>query len=348
MPNSRGWRWKTSPLAAIACALLCSLRAVADEKLRIVVVRTEAETTTLRRLEAELRSLDLVVVPAELTGGGESRLRLEQLARSQHAIAAVHLVAHGAKVEVWIADRVTNKTVFRELTSEASARDATDDSIAVGVAELLRATLMEVNAPPKPKGDFAATPELRALAYPSLQAPPPEPIRLRLSLSLGGEAGLRGIGLSAFGGGSLGWLADSGLGLELLGGATLLPAVVQQPSAKASLAAQWLGVGALFGWPRRASFVEGRAGVGAFGTRIEATGEDATLPYVARRDVQAALGLYAHGGVVLGSASLRLLLDVGAQLLPYAPAVRFDAERVGVWGQPALLGSLGAEWRPAP
>ena len=99
-------------------------------------------------------------------------------------------MAEGPRADLWVVDRVTNKTVFREITTDGTSLDNRDDAIAVGVAELLRASLMEVAAPHRAVDK--ASPKIRELAY----APPgssASPSKFRLSLGAGVEPGLRGV-----------------------------------------------------------------------------------------------------------------------------------------------------------
>src|SRR5262245_7191609 len=115
MPSSRRrsctTRWRgVGLLLSFVGALLGARSASADEEApRIVFVRDDGESTTSRRLEAELRSLGLTVIARSTSGGANAHVHLEQAARSERAIAAVQVIAHGTRAELWLVDRVTGK-----------------------------------------------------------------------------------------------------------------------------------------------------------------------------------------------------------------------------------------------
>src|SRR5689334_14221373 len=149
-----GVRWAIA--WAAACASLAG-EAAARAGDRIVLATTDAASTTSRRLQAELASMGLEVVVTVLPSAVESRAAIERAARSANAMAAIYVVAQGMRAELWIVDRVTNKTVIREIVATESSRGNADDAIAVGVAELLRASLLEVETKRPAQGEYPAT-----------------------------------------------------------------------------------------------------------------------------------------------------------------------------------------------
>jgi len=353
MPSSLAGRCLTSRLARTRSIVLftllgfsCFSRPVAAETLRIVVAVSSGRGTTLQRLEAELRSRGLTVVEVESPGSVDSRRQLAELAQQRSAIAAVRLVDRGSTVEVWIADRVTGKTVFRDFSVAVGPQDAVDDSIAVGVAELLRASLMELNAPAAPRGDYPVTRTIQALAYvpPPVSAPAREGSQLRLSAAFGMGLGMRGIGPTAVASATVGWANRSGLGIEGVVDGAVVAGAVERSSGKASVGSFWFGGGASLESKPFASILWTRAGLGFAGAHIRAKGETATAPFVTDSESRWAAGPYVHGSVGVGSPSLRLVVDASVLVLLSAPAIRFDDQRVGTWGQPAISCTLGAEW----
>lgn len=96
------------------------------------------------RLRAELVSLGFEVELAPAPEVEPSRASLEQAAREAGAVAALRVRASRAGVEVWVMDRVTSKTVLREVVFTGG-----DDEglVAVRAVELLRASLLEVALP---------------------------------------------------------------------------------------------------------------------------------------------------------------------------------------------------------
>jgi hypothetical protein len=348
MRISPRWCWHNKrhllAFGLLALGVLTTSLSSAEEALRVVVIRGDKESTTSRRLEAELRSLGLVVISRALPGPWETHALLEQAARREGAIAAVQVIAQGTKAELWIADRVTNKTVLREITIETEDRNRADDSIAVGVAELLRASLMEIDAPSRARGSYPSTPGLRELGYArSARDPVDSGARLWLNLGTGVELGIRGVGPSMLGHARAGWTPERGFGLEVLGGMTLIPALIERSTGRARLSSEWLGAAATFSWRNRNSNFSTRAGVGVLGVRVRARGESAAVPLRAVTETATSAGPYVHGGPAFGSDSFRVRLNAGALVLLAPPTVRFAEEAVARWGAPSLFVDLGFE-----
>jgi hypothetical protein len=348
MRTSPRWCWHNRrhlvASALLALSALSPSVSSAEEALRVVVIRGAKESTTSRRLEAELRSLGLVVISRSFPGPGDTHALLEQAARREGAIAAVQVIAQGTIAQLWIADRVTNKTVLREVAIATQDRNRADDSIAVGVAELLRASLMEVNAPREARGAYPSTPELRELGYArSARDPTDDGARLWLNLGAGAELGLRGIGPSMLAQARAGWTPERGFGLELLGGMTLIPALIERSTGRARLSSEWLGAAATFSWQRGNSNFSTRAGMGILGVRVRARGESAAAPLRAVTETATSAGPYVHGGPAFGSDSFRIRLNAGALMLLTPPTVRFAEETVARWGAPSLFVDLGFE-----
>ncbi|MET0593558.1 MAG: hypothetical protein ABW133_12720 [Polyangiaceae bacterium] len=307
-----------------------------------MLIAPERDSTTSKRLEAELRSLGLTVITTPMTATDASRAQLEQIARNQNAFAAVRVIARGVGAELWIADRVTNKTVLREIATGGESTDSSDDSIAVGVAELLRASLMEVNAQSRPRGEVPPTPKIRELARVP-HAPVAKMSTFWIAIGPGAELGLRGVGASLAGQASAGWQSPAGWGAEIVGGATLADAAMERAEGKASISSQWVALAGTLGWEAREANVSARAGLGVMAARIRAQGETAAAPLTAVTDSAWSAGPYLHGGPAVGFSSLRVRLDVGALVLLNAPKIRFADDPVAVWGEPALFLSLGVE-----
>jgi hypothetical protein len=348
MRTSRRWCWHNSrhllASALLAVGTLSPSVSSAEEALRVVVIRDEEESTTSRRLEAELRSLGLRVISRVSSSPQGTRALLERAARREGAIAAVQVIAQGTRAQLWIADRVTNKTVLREIAIEPQDRNRADDSIAVGVAELLRASLMEVNAPSRAHGAYASTPELRELGYARSDRDPADgDARLWLSLGTGAELGVRGVGPSMLGHARAGWAPERGFGVELLGGMTLIPALIERSTGRARLSSEWFGAAATFSWRGRNSNFSTRAGMGVLGVRVRARGESAQAPLRAVTETVTSAGPYVHGGPAFGSDSFRIRLNAGALMLLTPPTVRFSEETVARWGAPSLFVDLGFE-----
>lgn len=329
----------------LAGVLTAPRSACADEPMRIVVVRTEGGSTTAIRLEAELRSLGLIVVTKPTKEEVSSRASLEQAARNENAIAAVQVIAHGTRAELWIVDRVTGKTVLREVATAGSSRGTTDDTIAVGVAELLRASLMETRAATSQKyGDYPAGPETSELLAPVLEATQePRSTRAWLALGVLMELGPRGIGPSVGAHVMAGVRGADMLGLEVLAGTILAPAVIETSAGKASVTSQWFGSGGTIDWENRANWLSGRLGFGIVAAHTESRAQEVTPTFAGFTDATWSAGPYLHGGPAFGSGAFRLRLDTGVLFLLKAPTIHFAKDAVGTWGAPALFVSINVE-----
>jgi hypothetical protein len=151
-----------------------------------VAIVSAADDVFGLRVRAELEALgfDARITPPD--PGPPSRESLEAAARAVGGIAAIRGVATADGVEVWIADRVTGKTVLRRMATQAlpAAGDAAsrDAALALRVVELLRASFLETLMPNAPRGEVPATPDLgeklrlrQAIAEPAPPAAEPSP-----------------------------------------------------------------------------------------------------------------------------------------------------------------------------
>jgi hypothetical protein len=157
----------------------------------ILLVVDERAVALATRVAAELEALGFSVQsqtrepkPAELAAE----------ARRAGAFAAIGIgpTAEGS-VEITVLDRVTGKTLRREILGRSLTDPTTRELVALRASELLRASLMEIEAPHPPRGDLPATPVVARVAN------APETIRRpERRLRLGAETGvLVAPGLSA-------------------------------------------------------------------------------------------------------------------------------------------------------
>jgi hypothetical protein len=188
----------------IALVLLAAFAAHARQAERVVLAVTDGSSTTSQRLEAELRSLGFEVIVSVRSSAGGSQAALAQMARNESALAAVRVVDKGTTAELWIADLVTDKTFFREIVIAADTRDGADDSIAVGVAELLRAILKEVDMRSAARAERPRPPVVRRSTF-------------WLALGARADFSLRQLQPSMLALGTLGWQSAGGFGFEALG-----------------------------------------------------------------------------------------------------------------------------------
>src|SRR5688572_12877487 len=152
--------WRT--VLWIAMAMAVARVAAADPSALIAVVRDpETDERTLTRLRSELDALGLRVVEVSASPGDRSPRSLERSAREVGAFAALRIVPWERGIEVWIADRITGKTVLRELV--VAPGEATEDVVALRAVELLRASLLELELPHEQSGDVPPPPAVKRL-----------------------------------------------------------------------------------------------------------------------------------------------------------------------------------------
>jgi hypothetical protein len=308
-----------------------------------LVVETEADPVA-RRLRAELVALgfDVVDVAAEGEAGRET---LEAVARAAGAVAALRVVPSEEGVEVWIVDRVTGKTVLREVVTADSMSPA-EDVVPVRAVELLRASLMEIDAPHEVHGEVPPPPNIRAIV-PRPRPPPPPPPRFALSLgaallgSPGDPASLSSAGDVRL---ALRWRPLERLGATVLALVPTIPARLETADPYRTYASPWLVGAGLDGYfaERRARWTP-TAGLGIGLVVLRMVGQGtfgqvdsivSTAPYV-----MTGIGYAVSSRLTVGAEAL------AAWLLPEA-VVAFQVDErdipIASWGHPLLAVSLSA------
>jgi hypothetical protein len=199
-----------------------------------------------RRIADELRAVGFDVLVLALREEQGSPRKLEGLAKSNEAFAAL-LVSRDERtgqVEIWLADRVTGKTTLRTLDAkDVVALDAVN-VLAVRVVELLQASLLEVRAWREQRAAQdvpAAAEQLIAAAEQSRLAPRYSlhagPILLTGPGGFGALAGLRfGSGLA------LGRARHFALGLDVSGTLPSKTVTTAAGETRVGLAALQVGV----------------------------------------------------------------------------------------------------------
>jgi|GEM_PF-3339726 len=208
-----------------------------DERAGALATRVAAE---LEALGFSVRSQTREPRPAELATE----------ARRAGAFAAIGIgpTAEGT-VEITVLDRVTGKTLRREVLGRSLTDPTTRELVALRASELLRASLMEIEAPHPPRGELPPTPVVERVAI------APETIRRpERRLRLGAESGVLVVpGLSATP------LLQAALGVRVVErlelGATLGSQLTASgrvfDEGRIEATARWLGVGPkLFLLPR--------------------------------------------------------------------------------------------------
>jgi hypothetical protein len=328
-------RTTRSVWAAIACLLILSLpgKARAEERQKILVMLEQTNPAFLPRLRAELGSSGFGVAVVRPATFPPSRSEIEQLAQQEGATAGLSLIEAGSGVEIWVVDRNTTKTVFREvLLGLYDAREA-PEVIAIRVVETLRATLMEVEHPRAATIDAPAAAEIDVTGASRSG---------RFWLGVGGGAGysLGGVGATGHIGLSLSWAAMPRLHFALDGSLTPGRAKLRGPEGETSIGLFLAGASFAFSITDPTAVVRLRSGLGAWASIMTLSGE-ATTPYVNTRTQIVTVVPHLDLGL---RVSLTRRLGLGATLsggisAPSA-SIQFAGREVGTWGRPLLLGNL--------
>jgi hypothetical protein len=317
-------------LALSLTLLVLPAHAWADASRVVLVVPERPELAQL--LAAELRALSLepVVVVATPTDSAE----IEALASAESAGASIWIPAGTSVVRIWVADRVTGKTVVRVVPTDDAA------TLALAATELLRASLLELSLDTH-HGAVEPTPAIEALV------PAVEPVAsVNAPARVGPWLAIEGGVLVHDGGPALG-----GTGALLAGGPVT----------------DWLDLAGRIGVGVPGPLVHGLEGVdvGTGLAGIRAIGRLSILSNVAlTAAVEADLVVCATTGrgalgrtdwalalEVSGALGLRLLADpvwIGLEggMGAWAPPVEIEhgGQVIGALGRPLVIGRATLGW----
>lgn len=316
---------------------------------RIVLVAPAKDAGIAVRIRAELEALHFEVLDVAMGAEPPAREPLEDAARKSDAVAAVRIVPSSAGVEVWIVDRMTGKTVLRELVAEDEPPHGDSATIALRVMELLRASLMELDAPRPPPGEVAPPPIIREILAPRRAEEPRAAVpdkRPFLTLELGPSMLM-----------SPGGIGPSGLlhtsvhiqrpserfGMSAFVSTPVVPANLVGPEGTATARFGLLGVGLRGSFaPRGAAWnVNVGAGLSAVLLHFEGRPE---RPYAGASETLFTFAPYLRAG--LGYAvtpHLRIRADALTGVTVQRPVVKFSGRVAATWGLPFISPSLGAE-----
>ena len=160
-----------------AAALVVAPPAVAQARLRVLLVVDQADDPFAERIRAELVALGLDVVSLEPWRTGEAIESLDAAGRSEGASAAIRMLATRKGVEVWMANQPTGRSLLRQLIVDESPTGPNLGLVALQTAELLRTSLLSI---PDPGPGKAARSQPDAAASPSVPvvtAAPREPAK---------------------------------------------------------------------------------------------------------------------------------------------------------------------------
>lgn len=297
-----------------------------------------------QRVLAELLSLGFQSVRLDPPAEPVSRASLEVAARAAGALAAIRAAPSARGVEVWIADRVTGKTVLRELPIDPAAPDP-ESALAIRAVELLRASLLEASLPAPPPGEVPVPPAVRAkLALPPPPAPPPPPPTLRVAVSLGMLASPGGFAPSAALHLGLTWMPFEHVGVTAFASLPLSRPRVENAVGSTDLAAFLGGGGARFLFTGRASAWAPSVDVGLTAIAVQLTGS-ANEGYAAGDAGASTAAPYLRAGVAFAAHSmLRVRADVLFTAIFQGASVQLAGQEAATFGAPIVVASAGVDF----
>jgi hypothetical protein len=298
-----------------------------------------------QRVIAELEALGFVAVVVDPAAEPTSRASLEASARAAGAIAAIRAVPSARGVEVWIADRVTGKTVLREMTADGLAPDR-DAALALRVVELLRASLLEISLPVPPLGEIPAPPQLRAqmsLPAPGTLVEKPAP-NLRFSLAPGLLLSPGGFVPAASLTLDLAWMPSEHVGVLALAALPLSRPQVSGAPGSADLEVLFAGVGARFLFTTRASRWAPTADLGFAAVWLRSAGTG-NAGFRGGSDTNSTAAPFVRLGLAFAVTPLfRLRADVLTGVITQGTSIQLAEHQVASWGQPFVLPAAGVDF----
>lgn len=163
-PNDALAQNVAAPRATPGATPQAATRAGASVRPRIVIVTNHADAAIVPLLQGDLEALGLEVLRLDHGPDEVVPRDLTAAARTTGAVAGFRIIVAQGKVEVWIADRVTGKIVLREILTQRQSSTSELATVVFQAVELLRVSLMELEAPHPSRGETVAPPELAEIA----------------------------------------------------------------------------------------------------------------------------------------------------------------------------------------
>jgi hypothetical protein len=344
-------RTRTLALAlSVLAASAIAKPAEGGERIAIAVVVSPGDRFGAR-LVAELELLGFRAIVVDPAGAGASppaasRESLEAAARDADAAAAIRAVPSAHGVEVWIADRVTGKTVLREMSRDDGAANV-DGVLAVRAVELLRASLLEASMPDAPRGEVERTPALAV----HLQPPPPRiaalaPAPTTVRFGVGGAllASGGGFGPAASLAIDVAWMPTERIGLDAFTAIPLTRPSIASGGNRADLSALMAGGALRIAFASRASAWTPSADLGLSVVSLRSTGT-ATTGFVSSTSSAISAAPFIGAGLAFAATpTFRLRAELRAAVVTRSVSVEFANQRVASWGAPVIVPELGGDF----
>jgi hypothetical protein len=331
-------------LAIDVVLLLVLFWAVDASAATVMLVRppspSPAMAEAIVRVRGELISEGFQVEVMDGITGAEARRWLEQLAEARKADAVVAVLGSETPdwVEVWVIDKVTEKTTVRRIPFQPQSDNA-PKIFAIHILELLRASFLEIDLRPGSRPSEAKSIPPSVVHFVDSERPASRRGRFGVEVGATAVVGFGDLGAAILPIMRLGWAIRPSLVAQVAMAGLGSRASVQTDVGRAWVAEEFALLGA------RYRFSLGRRlrptlslSAGVLHTRAEG---QADSPWHGR---DAALWSFLlDGGVGIGLAvaeRFEVTFATHAQIADPYPAIRFDRSVVATSTRPSLLFSL--------
>jgi hypothetical protein len=168
-------------VAAIILIILLGNRPVWADSALVVLVRPTAQSTVvseaITRIRGELIADGFEVSIVDAPAGADPASVLARADRQASAAATLGLFLQpdASAAELWVVDRLTNKTVVRRVEIDRSSVGSAPEVLARRSVELLRASLLEILVDAKRRPLASPTPRAQASRWAAQALEPPQP-----------------------------------------------------------------------------------------------------------------------------------------------------------------------------
>lgn len=155
---------KTAVICSILLIMPSRLLAARGQGTTVLIARDTQMSGFELRIKAELESAGFLVELFEIDFREDTRRILDLRAHARNAAAAIVCRQSAGVVEIWITDKVTNKSVLRRIRIPDD-EDA-EAFVAISTVELLRASLLEIYTVAELTGTVSPGPPVEQLIAP--------------------------------------------------------------------------------------------------------------------------------------------------------------------------------------
>ena len=336
--------WPPSIFALIMFTISVVSRHVQAEPARVVLVRPPAQSAivneAITRIRGELVAdgFDVLVVGAPPGADPASVLARADQQTSAAALLGLFLHAEAKVAEVWVVDRLTNKTVVRRIEIATSPAGSTAEVLARRSVELLRASLLEILVDAREAPGGSSGPRENASSW---VAQALEPRQSHWGVEAGAQvlAGFGGIGAAVMPTGRVRFVLGRRFAARLtLSGLGTRPRV-ESAEGRATVS-QELGLLELIFEIAPQSWLRPSISLGAGAYHIGVDGS-ATSPYAGLNGDRFAFAADTGAGLALTiSPSFALSVEGHAVLVTPYPVIRFFGVDTARISNPLVSGAL--------